>query len=244
MEIPLLVISFFSLGVLYSMLVLLNFIRFFKFKSFAKESWIAKKFYICLFVAEIVRAASFILACLLYKKGVSEEQMKAIHGAVTGSTHTEEIELFPKPLFLFMIMPDFLVIIAFLILFWQILALFNQGHVYLFKVMCTGKGKYLVLIAIIALTAFQILMLGLYLGSKATAKSLSIVFTILNFLVATCVWVVLLIYALMFSGSPYRSQAYKLKMRKLSFAIAVWCVTRYIRGITGAFEQKCYSFIL
>jgi hypothetical protein len=48
----------------------------------------------------------------------------------------------------------------------------------------------------------------------------------------------------MFSGSPYRSPAYKMKMRKLTVAIVVWSLTRYLRGITGAFEQKCYSFIL
>jgi hypothetical protein len=74
--------------------------------------------------------------------------MKAVHGAITGSTHTLEIDYFPKTLFLLMIVPDFLVIIAFLILFWQLLALFNQGHANLFKVMCTGRGKYIVLIIV------------------------------------------------------------------------------------------------
>jgi hypothetical protein len=62
--------------------------------------------------------------------------------------------------------------------------------------------------------------------------------------VTTCVWVVLLVYAFMFSGSPYRSQAYKLKMRKLALAVFIWCMARYLRGITGAFEEKCYQFVL
>jgi hypothetical protein len=51
--------------------------------------------------------------------------MIAIRAALTGSANTpveiaEEggINLVPKPLFLFMILPDFLVIIAFLIIFW------------------------------------------------------------------------------------------------------------------------------
>lgn len=78
----------------------------------------------------------------------------------------------------------------------------------------------------------------------ASAKAFSIESTVLNFLAATCVWIGLLIFALRFSGSPYRSLAYKLKMRKLTLAIVVWCAARYCRGISGAFEQKCYFFVL
>lgn len=87
-------------------------------------------------------------------------------------------------------------------------------------------------------------MLLLYLTSAVSAKAFSIECTVLNFIAATFVWVVLLIYAFKFSGSPFRSPAYKLKMRKLTLAVVVWCATRYFRGITGAFETRCYKFVL
>ena len=74
--------------------------------------------------------------------GIADEQvMAALRGAITGSQRTEEIELFPKKLFLFMIIPDFLVITAFLLLFWQLLTVFNLGHANLFRVVCEGKAK-------------------------------------------------------------------------------------------------------
>jgi hypothetical protein len=74
--------------------------------------------------------------------------MAAMRGAITGSTRTEEIELFPKRLFLFMIIPEFMVITAFLILFWQLLALFNLGHANFFELMCVGRGKQLISLTI------------------------------------------------------------------------------------------------
>jgi hypothetical protein len=85
--------------------------------------------------------------------------MIAIKTALTGSTSTPQeiieeggINLVPKPLFIFMIVPDFLVIIAFLFLFWQLLSLYNTGHANLFKIICTGSGKYLISAAAIMLS--------------------------------------------------------------------------------------------
>ena len=95
--------------------------RFFRFKYFSADAQIAKRFYICLFVTGVMRAIGFITACLMYRMGIAAEEaeMAALRGAITGSTRTEEIELFPKKLFLFMIIPEFMVITAFLMLFWQ-----------------------------------------------------------------------------------------------------------------------------
>jgi hypothetical protein len=79
-------------------------------------------------------------------------------------------------------------------------------------------------------------MIGLYLGSALSATAFSIECTVLNFLVATSVIVLLIVTSLMYSGSPYRSLAYKIKMRKLTVATLIWCASRYSRGIYGAFE--------
>jgi len=89
-----------------------------RYKYFSRDSSIAKHFYFCLFIIEVVRATTLIISCTMYKVGIDEEQVIALRAAMTASTKMDEIDLIPAPLFLFIIMPDFLFIIAFLILFW------------------------------------------------------------------------------------------------------------------------------
>lgn len=54
------------------------------------------------------------------------------------------IENSPKGLVLIMIAPEFLVIFAYLLLFWQLLSLYYDGHSNLFRSVFKGKGKYFV----------------------------------------------------------------------------------------------------
>ena len=153
-----------------------------------------------------MRAISFITACLWYRMGIADESiMTALRGTITGSTRTEEIELFPKRLFLFMIIPEFMVITAFLTLFWQLLALFNLGHASLFRVAGAGRGKHLIIVIVTVLGSLQLLMIILYLTGHASAKAFSIECTVLNFLVAIGVFSIMIAFMFMYSGSPYRS---------------------------------------
>jgi hypothetical protein len=54
------------------------------------------------------------------------------------------IESSPKSLVLLIIAPDFLVVFAYLILFWQLVSIYYDGHANLFKSVLSGKGKYLI----------------------------------------------------------------------------------------------------
>lgn len=56
------------------------------------------------------------------------------------------IESSPKVLVMLIIAPDFLVIFAYLLLFWQLLSLYYDGHANLFKSVLSGKGKYFITI--------------------------------------------------------------------------------------------------
>lgn len=87
-------------------------------------------------------------------------------------------------------------------------------------------------------------MIILYLTNHASAKAFSIECTVLNFLVAIAVFSIMIAFMFMYSGSPYRSQTYKIKMKKLSIAIIIWCACRLMRGISGAFEQQCLTIVL
>jgi MFS superfamily sulfate permease-like transporter len=87
-------------------------------------------------------------------------------------------------------------------------------------------------------------MLLLYVGSHASAKAFSIECTILNFLTSAFVLVSLLVFALKFSGIPYKSPVYKIKIKKLTIVMFIWCLSRLCRGIWGAFEMRFYHWIL
>lgn len=54
------------------------------------------------------------------------------------------IESTPKLLVLLMIAPDFLVVFSYLILCWQLLSSYYDGHANLFKSVYKGKGKYFI----------------------------------------------------------------------------------------------------
>ena len=88
------------------------------------------------------------------------------------------------------------------------------------------------------------MMIILYLADVLSAKAFSIECTVLNFILATSVLVIMLVTSVIYSGSPIKSKAYQLKMRKLTIATLIWCVCRYFRGISGAFEQQCLAFVL
>ncbi len=63
------------------------------------------------------------------------------------------------------IAPDFLVIFAYLLLFWQLLSFYYDGHANLFKSVLSGKGKYLITLIGLSLFITQIVMIILYLNS-------------------------------------------------------------------------------
>lgn len=58
----------------------------------------------------------------------------------------EGIDSSPKSLVLFLITPEYLVIFAYVILFWQLLSLYYDGHANLFKSVLSGKGKYFIIL--------------------------------------------------------------------------------------------------
>lgn len=56
------------------------------------------------------------------------------------------VESAPKSLVLLIIAPDFIVVFAYLILFWQLMSIYYDGHANLFKSVFTGTGKYFITI--------------------------------------------------------------------------------------------------
>jgi hypothetical protein len=64
---------------------------------------------------------------------------------------------------LFLITPEYLVLFAYIILFWQLLSLYYSGHANLFKSVLSGKGKYFTLLIGLVLFVSQAIIFGLYI---------------------------------------------------------------------------------
>ena len=155
------------------------------------------------------------------------------------------IDASPKSLVLLIITPDFLVVFAYVILFWQLLSIYYDGHANLFKSVLTGKGKYLITFLGLILLITQVTLILLYLNSSIQAKSLVIELIVLNFLAPSVVLIITISMAFKFSGNPVRSPIYSQKLKLLQIAVLVWSIARILRATGGLFESKLfYGMIL
>jgi hypothetical protein len=118
------------------------------------------------------------------------------------------IESSPKLLVILIIAPDFLVLFAYLILFWQLLSLYYDGHANLFKSVFRGFGKYAITIIGLLMLITQVTLFWLYFNSKIKASAFVIELTILNFAAPLFVFLIMLSVAIKFSGSPLKSSVY------------------------------------
>ena len=150
------------------------------------------------------------------------------------------IESSPKSLVLLIISPEYLVIFAYFVLFWQLLSLYFDGHANLFHSVFQGKGKFMISFLGIALLVIQTTLIILYLNELIEASWFTIELIILNFAAPLVVLVIMLSICLKFSGSPIRSSVYCQKIKLLQIAVFVWSMARFIRGACGLFESKLF----
>jgi hypothetical protein len=118
------------------------------------------------------------------------------------------IDQSPKTLVMLIISPEYLVIFAYLILFWQLLSLYYDGHANLFKSVLRGKGKYFITMIGVVLLVSQTILITYYLTSHIKASVFTKQLIILNFAIPGLVLVIMLITAANFSGFPLRAAVY------------------------------------
>jgi len=195
MGIPLLILSFFSLSILYSICIVISSIRYTqnslnnrlcKFPDFSLDSRISKVFYIFLFAICVVRASSFAAATGLYadsyeknkeeflKLEIMDLNLKNFTNMTTNELLLRDKEFMgidksPKLLVLLLISPDFLVIFAYLILFWQLMSIYYDGHANLFKSVFAGQGKYMITVIGFILLISSVTLIALYMNSIISA---------------------------------------------------------------------------
>lgn len=118
--------------------------RLCKLSSFSVDSKISKVFYTFLFLTCLARTALYGAASLYYADSYEGRLYQNEGGNSTEII--EGIDSSPKSLVLFLITPEYLVIFAYVILFWQLLSLYYDGHANLFKSVLSGKGKYFIIL--------------------------------------------------------------------------------------------------
>ena len=155
------------------------------------------------------------------------------------------IEKSPKALVLLLLTPDYFVIFAYLLLFWQLISMYYDGHANLFKSVLQGVGKYFITVIGILLLFTQIAMILLYLDSRIKGSAFLIQLIILNFACPLIAVFVMFTMVLKFSGSPIKSSIYHQKLKLLQCAVIIWSLTRLLRGACGLFESELfYGMIL
>lgn len=125
------------------------------------------------------------------------------------------IDSSPKSLVLLILAPEFLVLFAYLLLFWQLLSIYYDGHANLFKSVFQGFGKYAITIIGILLFITQLALFLLYLDSQLKASAFTIELIIFNFASPVLVCIIMLTIVFKFSGSPLRSNVYSQKLKVL-----------------------------
>lgn len=114
----------------------------------------------------------------------------------------------PKNLVLLILVPDFLVVFAYILLFWQLLSTYYDGHASLFKSIFSDTGKYIFTTIGILLLVTQAWTVFLYLDSSIEASFFNMELVVLNFLAPSIVFIAMILIAFKFSGSPLKSALY------------------------------------
>lgn len=74
---------------------------------------------------------------------------------------------------LLILTPEFLVVIAYLFLFWQLLSIYYDGHANLFKSVFMGSGKIIITFIAILIFCIQTIIVFLFLFSTIKAHIFS-----------------------------------------------------------------------
>jgi hypothetical protein len=143
--------------------------------------------------------------------------MEAFGGSVDfdGQGQFSGINKSPRALVLLLLVPDYLVIFAYLVLCWQLLSLYYDGHANIFRSIWVGCGIYFISIMacmfIITLSVFVVL----YLNNLIKAHTFAIQLISLNWGVPGVMFLIMLYFAFKFSGSPIKSEQYSLKIKSV-----------------------------
>lgn len=222
---------FLILGILYGITTIYSFIRLFYIRKFASDCYLAKYFYVLLVVENVLSGAWFFLLGLF-------DQLQA--ATLSDQKQKEEKRLFWS----LILVPDALFLITFLILAWQLLKLFVEGHsntadeIYLPYVRSKEIGGRLLYLALFLYLVLEGIFITLYVLQKVSFYTVSIQLSILNVIIAGIIILSYLALTFVFSGNPYINREYKLKTKVVSWVVLIWSFLKIFKGTAGIIQDE------
>lgn len=170
-----------------------------------------------------MRTLSFFSLSLLFNEAydfVGNKMDYSVFGTESLTIESDDgkfaaINKSPHLMVLLFLIPEYCVVFAYLILSWQLLSLYFDGHARIFQSMWVGCGIYFIagcgLLFLLSLTTIVIL----YLNNLVKAEVFTIQLISLNWLLPTCMFIIIIYFAFKFSGSPIKSLEYSYKIRQV-----------------------------
>lgn len=162
---------FVILGVIYGIITLYSLMRLIHIRKFASDSTLAKYFYILLTFQNILSGASFFLLGLLNFNFENISQ---------GDTKQEN-----RLFWTLILVPDALFVITYIILFWQLVKLFYEGHsntaeeIYLPDIKAKGIKYTMMYYALCIYIIVESVQMVLYIFDKLDFYEISIQLSII-----------------------------------------------------------------
>lgn len=218
---------FIILGTIYIIVAVYSTFRLSFIRKFAKDWYLAKYFYILLVVENILSSAWFFLLGLFEQLQLDSAQGK------------DSRRIF----WCLILIPDALFLITFLILAWQLLKLFIEGHsntsdeIYLPDMRTKGIGYRVLIMFLSSYLIVEAILITLYVVAVIDFYSVSLQLSIINILIAGITVILFVVMTLMFSGNTYINREYKLKTNIVAKSVLIWSILKIIRGTAGLIKQ-------
>lgn len=153
----------------------------------------------------------------------------------------EAINLFPMQLVLLILSPDYLAVLAYLTLVWQLQVFMNHGHMTQSFVTEITSCRHNMLFLLLAFLLFglQGVFTILYIVNVMKADNLVILLTSINFGIPVLVFFYLLHLKCQLSGIP-KYDSYINRLKAFNKAVCVWSLARLLRGIGGLWDTKLF----
>lgn len=214
---------FMALGVLYSITTFLCILRTIRLHKFSPEWRSSKFFYISVLLQVLIRAACFFLICA---------RIRSISVLL---------------LYLLISVPDSLFIVSYILLVWQMVAVFYYSHIslgasmnFLAKFTETNrrsKGSIAIVVSIVFWSVMQgifyLLLIAGVIESDVIAREIGIA----NLVAPSCILGVMIYLQVRYSGIPTISNVWLKRMRKIFFVTLIWSLTRLLRGVLNLISE-------
>ena len=145
--------------------------------------------------------------------------------------------------FTFILVPDAVFLITYIILFWQLVMLFYEGHsntaeeIYLPDIKSKGIGHTIMYFALFIYVIIESVLMILYIFDKLDFYEISIQLSIIIIIFSSGIIIFWIVINVLFSGSPYINNDYKIKIETLTRVVGIMTILKLIRGSVGAVQE-------